>query len=426
MQRKISNLDLKVKLANEYLNNGGMENIFDIKLLNDLKVVKPGNDGKIDPNTVSSSVNAFMMAILATHLRAPLFSVSQLSEYQSTLQKSIFFDQDNIETAEDFERVYAEFKDKKGHLFRGQREAKWPLYSTLQRSWILDKLNLNFSTYTLLIESLVDGGRNKYRDTYIENIGKTDEDVDNDIAVLSYLQHHSCPTPLLDWTYRFQNALYFAMDGVDATIRNREIDDYFSIYFINENDFSSGGMRELLLDSIEGSQGFALDQMIAMVTDDPTQQEILKAKFAGRKAIDLTRINGSGMIAYMLKAQRLVNFPITYFTDAPSGDIVFSLNNSANITSQAGVFTWNGHPFKPLEVLSIEQYMEVKEEKGIDDEHSYYKLCECFNIHKKLAPYIKSRLEADGITGKLIYPTPDINTKHIYNECITTDKGRLG
>ena len=41
-KREISNLDLKIKLPTEYLDTGGYEKIWDISLLEDLKLVKSG------------------------------------------------------------------------------------------------------------------------------------------------------------------------------------------------------------------------------------------------------------------------------------------------------------------------------------------------------------------------------------------------
>jgi len=71
---QILNLDLKVKLSKEYLDNGGYEKIWDIGLLDDLMLVKSQPDGKVDPNTVSPRVNAFMLAILASQLSPPFYS----------------------------------------------------------------------------------------------------------------------------------------------------------------------------------------------------------------------------------------------------------------------------------------------------------------------------------------------------------------
>ncbi|GGA88440.1 hypothetical protein [Puia dinghuensis] len=55
-------LDLKVKLFNEYLENGGIEKIVFPDLLKDLLKVKSLPNGKVDPRTVSPLVNAAMLA----------------------------------------------------------------------------------------------------------------------------------------------------------------------------------------------------------------------------------------------------------------------------------------------------------------------------------------------------------------------------
>jgi hypothetical protein len=414
-KREISNLDLKIKLTTEYLDNGGYEKIWDIGLLEDLKLVKSGHDGKVDPDTVSTRVNAFMLAILASQLTPPFYSPNHISEYETTLQKSNSFDQVNIDTIEQFDKTYQEYKSKTDFLFIGQREAKWRLYSKLQRHWILDNLSDKFETYQSLLEQLVDLGRNQYNDRYIELLGEKHDDADNDIAVLSFLQHHGCPTPMLDWTYKFQNALFFAIDGLEDKVRKKEIDDYFSVYFIEEKDFEKGGMRNLIYESIDRTQEFALNKMIEMTTEDEERRKKMREHFKGRKAIDIKRIKGSGMIAYMLKLERMINFPATYFADGKPDDITFSLNNSTNIQNQSGVFTWNSDPTKPFEMVVNEQNIEANP----DNDTKQYVFCECFNINKKLADHVRKTLQQDGITKEFIYSTPDINTWDVYEKCLT-------
>lgn len=416
-KREISNLDLKVKLTTEYLNNGGYKKIFDPGLLEDLILVKSGPDGKVDADTVSPRVNAFMLAILASQLSPPFYSPDHISEYETTLQKSNSFDQINIDTTEQFDEIYQEYKLKTDFLFRGQKEAKWRLYSTLQRNWILKKLSDKFESYQTLLEKLVEIGRSQYNERYIELLGEKHDDADNDIAVLSFLQHHGCPTPLLDWTFKFQNALFFSLDGLEYNDRKKEIDDYFSVYFIEEQDFEKGGMRNLIYESIERSQEFALDKMIEMVTDNKERQAEMREHFKGRKALDIKRVKGSGMIAHMLKIEHMITFPATYFGDGKPDDITFSLNNSNNIQNQAGVFTWNSDPTKPLEMVVAEQNIEAGKEND-PAEDKQYMLCQCFNINKNLADYIRKVLDTDGITREFIYPTHDINTWGVYEACI--------
>ena len=414
-KRQISNLDLKVKLTREYLDNGGVQKIMFKDLLEDLAKVKPGQDGKTDPDTVSTSVNAFMLTILADQLQPPFYSPQHISEYKSTLQKSNSFDQENIDTEEQFDKIYEEYKDKTDFLFRGQREAKWRLYSKLQRHWIFEKFFEKPDTYQAFLERLIENGRKDFGDQILQLLEEKHIDADNDISVLSYLQHHGCPTPLLDWTYKFQNALFFSIDGVDVNERKREIDDYCSVYFIEERYFENGSMRKLIEDSIENMQEEMLLKEISQIAEDEEMKKQMVEKFNGRKIIDLKRIKGSGLITHLTQMKHMITFPATYFCDKDTdADIVFSLNNSKNILNQAGVFTWNANEAKPFEMVVSEQN-QLSDGKEIDITKPYI-LCTCFNINKKLADYVRKRLEADGITRELIYPTPDISTRDVFEK----------
>lgn len=49
-----------------------------------------------------------------------------------------------------------------------------------------------------------------------------------------------CPTPLLDWTYKFQNALFFGLDGLEKNQGAKEIDDYFSLFYLEEEYMGEG------------------------------------------------------------------------------------------------------------------------------------------------------------------------------------------
>lgn len=415
-KREISNLELKIKLTNEYLNNGGIEKIFDVNLLEDLMNVKSGSDGKTDPETVSPLVNAFMLALLGSHLQPPYFHPEHISEYQSTLQKNNSFVQENIDTVEQFDKIYEEYTAKEDTLFRGQREAKWRLYSKLQRLWLTERL-FEKENYQAIIERMVEQGRQQYGQPIKELLQANHIDTENSIAVLGYLQHHGCPTPLLDWTYRFQNALYFAIDGLTPNPGTVEIEDYCSVYFIEEKYFEGGSLRAIISEGLDKQEEPELQRLISIFSNgDEEKRKAMQKHFAGRKVFDRSRINGSGLIAHMTKIENLINFPIAYFSDKDrESGIIFSLNNSKNILNQAGVFTWNAEPSKPIEIVGDELYKEDKPEEEARD----YSFCSCLNIHKSLEPYIRKRLEADGITKEFIYPTPDLSTWEIFENCKT-------
>lgn len=414
-KREISNLDLKIKLTNEYLNNGGVEKIFDAGLLEDLMNVKSDANGKVDPDTVSTRVNAFMLALLHSHSTPPFFHQEHISEYQSTLQKSNSFVQSNIDTEEQFDKIYEEYKIKEETLFRGQREAKWRLYSRLQRQWVTERLFENGGDYQRLLEKLVETGNQKYSLQIKELLKANHIDTENPISILGYLQHHGCPTPLLDWTYKFQNALYFAMDGLKPNPGTIEIDDYCSVYFLEEKYFEGGSLRKIIEEGLAAAEEPELQKLITKYSNgDEEKRKAMQKHFAGRKVFDRSRINGSGLISHMTKIEYLMNVPIAYFSDREKDSgILWSLNNSNNILNQAGVFTWNSDPSKPIELVGDESFKAGK----TDEEAKNYSFCSCFNINKKLEKHINKRLEADGITKDFIYPTPDINAWDIFDKC---------
>lgn len=413
-KREISNLELKIKLTNEYLRNGGVEKIPDAGLLQDLIDVQFTSDGKAIPETVSPRVNAFMGALLLSHSMPPFFHPEHISEYQSTLQKHNSFVQENIDTVKQFDKIYEEYTAKQDTLFRGQREAKWRLYSKLQRLWLTEWL-FEKDNYQTLIERMVEQGRRQYGQPIKELLQANHIDAENSIAVLGYLQHHGCPTPLLDWTYRFQNALYFAIDGLTPNPGSVEIEDYCSVYFIEEKYFEGGSLRAIISEGLDKLEEPELQRLISIFSNgDEEKRKAMQKHFADRKVFDRSRINGSGLIAHMTKIEHLINFPIAYFSDQDrESGIIFSLNNSKNILNQAGIFTWNADPSKPIELVGDELYKEGKPEEETKD----YSFCSCFNIHKSLEPHIRKRLEADGITKEFIYPTPDLSTWEIFENC---------
>jgi hypothetical protein len=412
-KREISNLDLKIKLTKENLENGGVKNIPDVGLLNDLMGVKTDPDGKADPDTVSTRVNDFMLALLTSHMSPPFFQPEYISEYRSTLQKSISFDQQNIDTEEEFDKIYKEFSEKENTIFRGQREAKWRLYSKLQRLWINDKL-FQKDKYQGLIERMIENGKNEYSKQIKKLLQANHIDVENSISILGFLQHHGCPTPLLDWTYKFQNSLYFAIDELTSNPGSIEIEDYCSVYFIEEKYAEEASLRSIISVGLDMLEEPELQRQIDIYSyGDVKRKKAMQKHFAGRKIFDRSRINGSGLISHMTKIEHLINFPIAYFSDKDKASgILFSLNNSENILNQEGVFTWNSDSSKPIEMVGDEQYKKVNPV----EEANGYSFCSCINIHKKLEGYIRNRLEADGITKEFIYSTPDINTWGIFEK----------
>lgn len=400
--------NLKEQLTNEYLRSGGTEQIRDVALLDDL--IKYN---RFEPATHTPRLIGFMNLILRTNLLPPPVTEEFMPSYKSLVQKSLFFDQVEINTEAEFDAIYEKFKASENILFRGQREASWRLYNKLQRFWIDDKLAGKGYSYGELLELLANSGKGEYEAQILALLKDNNVDVLNEVAVLGFLQHHGCPTPLMDWTYNFENALYFGMDHLSPNQGVREIDNYFSVYFIEEEHMvGMRGVMETNFDELGREHTLAA---IAQIAADEVQRKEMEEHFAGRSLFDIGRVYGSGLIEYVTRARHMTGFPVMFFSDrnAESG-FIFSLNNSKNIRNQQGVFVWNSSPFKPLEVVGQENYAEAFPEEDIKQ----YRFCECFNINKNLAPYIRARLDADGITRDFIYPTTDIDTWPVYTKCV--------
>ena len=110
--RPYMDLDFKTKLFKEWLDNGGLETIVFPRFLKGLMLVKQDAQGKVIPDTVNSEVRAAMNALLGSSLMAPYYSETSISEYKTLLQKSLFFDQYNIETEEEFDQIFQEYLRK--------------------------------------------------------------------------------------------------------------------------------------------------------------------------------------------------------------------------------------------------------------------------------------------------------------------------
>jgi len=411
--REISNLDLKIQLTNEYLRTGGVEKIHDVGLLQDLIDAKFDEHGKAIPESITPRLNAFMLGILGSHLQPPFHTNNHIAEYNSFIQKSLFFDQTKITTEEEVDTLIQKYSESKDYLFRGQNESKWRLYSTLQRWWIWDNLEKSETKYVDVLKKMISLGAEMYDKDINRILERLDIDTINDISILGFLQHHNCPTPLLDWTYDFKTALFFGIDGISIEPSPKEIDNYFAIYFIKEEHFDNGGMRKLLNETLHAIGEELKLELISKIAKDETQRKEMEQHFKERSFFDKGRIQGSGLIKHMTKIEHMMNTPISFFSDrdADSG-IAFSLTNNENIKKQNGVFTWNSEYGKPLEMVGNEQYNEVKSESEPDD----YRFCECYNISKKLVPYLKEKLKESSLIEETIYPDKDIDAKPVYEE----------
>ena len=412
-------LDEKIKLLGEWGDNGGWKTIMFPELLEDLMEVKPMTDGsgRTDPKTVSSRVRAMLNAMYGSHLMPPLLHEEHLANYESFVQKANFFEQQSIETQAELDQLIAEFSSKKDHLFRGMNEAKFMLYSSLQRNWILKKREAKPTDHRRFLERLVANARLYAGGAMAKYIEAHGGDYNNDVCVMSILQHYGCPTPLLDWTYNFSIALYFATLGATGTETPaaREIDRYVSVYYIEEKGFAQSGLRAMVEAGLRGNLPLLKQMVRAQIEELKKRRGIMASfsktfsdenmdRFADDDEVAIRLALGSfpegGFTNYLCEIENLHPIPVSYFSDRDEEHIRIGLENNRNVINQEGVFSWNNSSIHPIEHTVREQVLQ----ENPDADHVY---THCFNINKSLIPYLLERLKESGFTDEFVFPEED-------------------
>ena len=265
-------------------------------------------------------------------------------------------------------------------VFRGQNEAKYKLYTSAQREWIIKEWNKQLGEdgfiefVQQLILQLKKANVINSLSNYFESMGATE----TDLFLLSFLQHYRTPTPLLDFTYNKDLALFFAMDG---SVFNKQgvddLDNYFSIYALPARSIFS-------IDLVNKSAIETQREKIEFIKGDFAFMELLKAHikhlFSWKTSKAKDHIHGMSEYPFLFipNPQRAEKID-----DIIGIDLHWS---NPNIIAQEGCFVMNPKKDTPLEDLI---------EKSIH----------CLNIHKSLAPYIREHyLKPKGITKETIYP----------------------
>ena len=249
-------------------------------------------------------------------------------------------------------------------VFRGQPEAKFKLYNTLQRLWIEKNLDKCCNKYSDLIKSLIDNCK-KWNNHLIYDYLNTMKEAENDLGYLCIMQHFGVPTPLLDVTLDIYKSLFFAIENVGHSCTNSKIKQYFSVYYF-----------------LKQGSVFFLNEMIRL-NKFPTYNKENPTFTSGLES---------------LMKSKLV-FIDNHFKD-------YNIQNNLNVISQNGAFIFNSSPNEPLENCYQQMQSRI-----IETAKPYYgtldlpnKVCGCLNINKKLVGKITTYLKERGINKDSIYP----------------------
>ena len=251
-------------------------------------------------------------------------------------------------------------------IFRGVKEAKYKLYTSAQREWIKGDLSkkLGEDGFADFVDRVL---YQLKKDTRLRNYLKTRGIIQNDMFLLSLLQHYGAPTPLLDFTYDREVALFFATRGdeksqSDKTRETIEIDEYFSIYAFHTGTGKSVWLDDLNIAFIEGYEvdGYEVDGRwisLSQARDDlgtDYLKYIISISYSWKVPLvtsynsDIRGLhNGTLPANHSLKVLPAID---DIKTSKIFPDVKLSWENP-NIIAQKGCFVMNTEKDKPLEVM---------------------------------------------------------------------------
>lgn len=319
----------------------------------------------------------------------------KLEEYNSLTEKEPFFRTTTITTSKEFDETY-EILSGKGLLYRGIHEAKYKIYTSAQREWITNEYSQQGIDFTHFIQSIINNIR---KNSILSNYYKSLNINENDLLYISLLQHHGAPTPLLDFTYDLNTALYFALEKVQPTASNMDIDNFFSIYIINKEEYGNEFVDIIsLLDHGLVSGTGMLKDFIAQNPNSHLDYSLLSDVDKYTKWIKQDGSNDGlckmdcGFLNNPLNSSTISMFE--------TNEILYWSN--INLIAQKGCFVFYTKDNEPLE-----QYFG-----GVN---KYLSKLKCINIHKSLACYIKKKY-LQGLSKNDIYPDLNILCKIAYGQ----------
>lgn len=271
-------------------------------------------------------------------------------------------------------------------IFRGANNAKYKLYNSAQRRWNENELGEKGIGYFEFFGGFVDEAKRTPVLNHVYNrYGIPNEK--RDFPILALLRHYGVPTPLLDWSYKIETALFFAIDDYKDSSTDT-IEDYVSVYMIDKTkQYELFNSKDIFLHGI-GVKGFT------DWDDDGIHSN---------SCYYLSDFEPEG---YSLTKS---NYPFNSLHVQDGRQETTILNQ--RIILQDGLLVFNPHRKKCLEEMFN---VSVYEEGANLDVSPFY----CFNIHKSLIPFIKDKVLApNSISTEFIYPdisriVSDLATRH--------------
>lgn len=335
--------------------------------------------------------------------------MAKVKKYSSLEEKGEVFEQINIETIDQLSEIIEFYKvnENNHYLFRGCKEAHFKLYNKAQREWIKNDLDKRGIIYEGFILNEIKNAKN-WQDNLLVKFFSAFGQSPNDLLILGFLQHYGAPTPFLDWTYSFENSLFFATDGLKNSKSTKEIYNYFSIYIIdNVLNKISNHIENVIEDSkwiLHNREKSGIDNIDRLQNHD-FLYFLSKLSYHNLKNEVISLVPG-----YLKNG---IEHEISEYSFK-----LFYNQQNLNIINQQGFFIFNASQNDPLEYYF----------KGVPVHHFIQKVnynkIKCYNIHKSLLEHVQMYLNANRtipINKEFIYPQEEIIARKVYQQFLNFD-----
>lgn len=334
-----------------------------------------------------------------------------------------FWQIDTIEQWREFVNYMHQEADS--YIFRGVNEAKYKIYTSLQRAYLDGKVSNKLLSPNQLIQLEIDNLKQS-SGNILPKYHKQLNIIDSDFTYLSFLQHHRAPSPFLDFSHSFDNALFFAIDGVKYDTHNpdNELNDYISIIWINTKGKTElipiaeayANMYSDILDVIESALKISNKLNIELLEIE----NVLKWSNPNNQGEGLCKIS-LGLVDevksknnYVYRSSQMNRYLSEFVKLTPQGqytaDMLFKLKKryhdfilqnikltNLNVVAQDGCFLL----YNPQGNAALEEYWHK------NPTYIHLPQLNCANIHKSLVNHIDAYLKQHGITSATIYPNTD-------------------
>jgi hypothetical protein len=324
--------------------------------------------------------------------------------YATLADKANHFDAINIENKTDLDNLIEEWTKKDNNktiIFRGLTEAKYKLINSAQRFWNGEELDRLGRSYEEFIQTEIDkakGFHNRLLEKFYDAFGHPAYD----LSILSFLQHYKAPTPLLDFTYNFDSALFFATDGLKHN-PSVDIDNYCSIYAIDTKAIP----REFpsIISHIKSS----LSQIDNILIENKGKRFNATNVLKNFESLQYKTFHGLTLFYIPGYTPAGIRFTLR---SRPNFKLVYNQHN-LNIINQKGLFVFNSDPTHPLEDFFSGGYGT-----GFQSTFQLPKI-KCWNIHKSLNEYIVRHLTENRpipIDKEYMYPQEEFIASSAYKQ----------